>query len=124
MAKIPLSFGRRTELETKTGFSGSESLTSVLPKVKVTRLWQILFDFYRENEGDLSRMHSILMDFKHCSDIFNKLHNNKTAEFVFSFDGYATTFMSFKDYKELPFSIYTGNLKLAISHSKIDYVQI
>lgn len=118
----------------KIDFRGS--LWNVRPRI----LWQSLFNFYRQQGCPLDHLDNMLIDLRNCTEVFDKLTNNQTVEFLWgcnpghsettwiaesSFEGYSieviTTISAF-DYfvlcevsgDEAKFTEVTGDTKLPV----------
>lgn len=70
--------------------------------VRPRRLWQQLFDFYRENGCPLDRMDNMLIDLRNCVEAFDMAHDG-TLRFLWGCDPgyYNTTWINEESWKDV-----------------------
>ena len=83
--------------------------------VRPRRLWQQLFNFYRENECPLDNMDNILIDLENCVEAIEKSHDG-TVRFLWGCDPgyYFTTWMNEERWEGI-------GLQTAIDYSSFDW---
>ena len=73
------------------------NIRGTVHSVKPRTLWQQLFNFYRENGGDLDNLDNLLVDFNNCRELFNSQDRLfwKTTKFVWGLrdDGMSTDWL-------------------------------
>jgi len=54
--------------------------------VRPRLLWQKLFDFYRGCGCPLNNMDNILIDYRNCQELFNRIASGETEQFLFQLE--------------------------------------
>lgn len=71
--------------------------------VRPRRLWQRLFDFYRQNGCPLDRMDNMLIDLRHCVNAFDLTQHQEKIRFLWGcYPGnYNTTWISEESWRDM-----------------------
>jgi hypothetical protein len=118
-------------------FKRSVNLHGSMHDVRARRLWQVLFDFYREKGGDLKNLDNLLIDYTRCFEVLNNLHqpyvghsNEKTIKLLFCVDAgnYTTSLEYFETSEELkpPYYIdwFDHKLEVVVTYDNIEATEI